>query len=67
MKQTVTDGKQLFQAYMKAVGVSDSEIKKLSDYLTFKLKQFTSTFSVNILSVECSIHLISRVMEKNKV
>ena len=51
LKQTVTDGKQLFQTYMKSVGVSDSDIKKLSDYLNIKLKQFTSTFSVNILSV----------------
>lgn len=67
MKQAVTDNKLLMQLYLKALRVEESEVKKLSDYLNYKIKQFMGSLSVNILSVECSIQLISRILERSKI
>lgn len=55
------------QLYLKALRVEESEVKKLSDYLNYKIKQFMGSLSVNILSVECSIQLISRILERSKI
>lgn len=67
MKHSVTDNKLLMQIYLKALKVDESEVKKLSDYLSFKIKQYMGSLSVNVLNVECSIHLISRILEKSKI
>lgn len=55
------------QLYLKALRVEESEVKKLSDYLNYKIKQFMGSLSVNILPVECSIQLISRILERSKI
>lgn len=57
----------LLQAYLKALKTEDSEVKKITEYLTTRLKTFIGSFSVNVVSVECSIHLIMRIMEKEKI
>lgn len=38
LKQSVIDNKSLLQTYLKALGVNESELKKINEYTTPKLK-----------------------------
>ena len=62
LKKTVSDSKQLLQLYLKALSIEEGNIKKLSDYFSYKLKQYMGAFSINTISAECSIHVLSRVL-----
>lgn len=40
----------MLQAYLRALGIEESEAKKLNDYISYKCKQFLGPFSINAVT-----------------
>lgn len=67
IKKSVADQKQMLFVYLRALGIEESESKKLNDYINYKCKQFLGPISINAVTAECTIHVISKAFERQRI
>ncbi len=41
--------------------------KQVSDYVNYRCKQYVGLLSINVLSAECSIHVVTKMLSSQKV
>lgn len=50
LKKNVIDPKQMIHSYLKTLGVEQTKLKQLTDYINYKLKQFVGPISINAVT-----------------
>ena len=67
LKKKVIDEKKMVKTYLKALNLTEEEMKKINDYMIYKLKAFIKSFSVNMIPAQSSIYILSKVFERKKI